>query len=919
MSRKKSYLVPTGFLPFHTWLILLSLFQNTPTPTTETDAQKEDLCKEEDEEEEEAEEEDEHGEEREEEEDVVCELASSFSALPELPFPTRSRRVMIQAPSLSINVESSSDDDISTTRTQGPNSNNVFCVTLFCMDEAFDSRTPDLFEPLFTAFPECEYCVVTMPHTAPETELLQYFSRIEPNPESTFAHVLFLKHRDSINAKVNVRFASDESDLSGVETLTQDLANATAINELVRVSAEDNTPYVTIVVECEDQVVGVYVIEATNDSKELSATHELSKLTSGASKRSGHSDVIFSVVVPLFDNYARFFYREVMRLTGSHTLHHRVFPTSIAQSVINDFTQVRPRHVPPMEGVRRSAPTSVLQCQEREESGLPALSALVERTGNNYALFSMSKRRLYEPPLHVHSRIVVLGASDAGLAFVEGLLLREDIRFSGITVICQGGLPEGVKINAQGALEVKGSSAENWVPSSLVYDSSTLARTAFDRRIKIIDGTVREFNCTLKEVKMEDGSIVPYDKLVLSPGLQDQTIYDLCRTSDGSVTDVDGAFTTSNGFCASGLSEAVAKRSQSKPIVVYGATLNAVATLANLLREGVPGSQIVWVYPEAPDCTNWCFNDISVQEKALQSLISESGVAWITEMEVVEMTQTRGHVSSLVLKQMGDHEVADHRIESLPDGRFRIGCNIFISCGATDADRPLFRTMTSNGLVYDGRLVVDADFLTARADVYAIGHVAKFTRRISHTSKAKHESYNAKQVGYVAAEKILEGILTPSNEESGGGGQDAAVILEKLASEPVTISAAFPGDRIFFRAHLPHMKKAYVVRTLQTDNDEGYCSIDINAKGQMAAITFAGKSTIPMKQLKMLVGLPYSYAFEIIQHYQDVKIEHLIEYVSFLFLFFIYISNDFLHLFFFVLFCILHLCLCVVHFLVDVI
>lgn len=58
-----------------------------------------------------------------------------------------------------------------------------------------------------------------------------------------------------------------------------------------------------------------------------------------------------------------------------------------------------------------------------------------------FALCFTTKRLLSEPKIIKNSRIVVVGASDAGISFIEALLSISYLNFTNIVLIAPGGLP----------------------------------------------------------------------------------------------------------------------------------------------------------------------------------------------------------------------------------------------------------------------------------------------------------------------------------------------------------------------------------------------------------------------------------------------------------------------------------------------
>ena len=85
---------------------------------------------------------------------------------------------------------------------------NAFCITVFAMDEAFESRSKELLSKAFALYPEKQYALLTLPHTTAEFPLLNSFTQAEPLPTSSFGHLLYLFHRDALLPSLTVRPAN---------------------------------------------------------------------------------------------------------------------------------------------------------------------------------------------------------------------------------------------------------------------------------------------------------------------------------------------------------------------------------------------------------------------------------------------------------------------------------------------------------------------------------------------------------------------------------------------------------------------------------------------------------------------------------------------------------------------------------------
>lgn len=77
---------------------------------------------------------------------------------------------------------------------------NAVVINLFCIDENYESRSLEFVEYAFSLFPDREYIILTQPYTVPETTLLQNFIQIPMKKNSTFEHVLYIYHKDSLQS-----------------------------------------------------------------------------------------------------------------------------------------------------------------------------------------------------------------------------------------------------------------------------------------------------------------------------------------------------------------------------------------------------------------------------------------------------------------------------------------------------------------------------------------------------------------------------------------------------------------------------------------------------------------------------------------------------------------------------------------------
>lgn len=138
----------------------------------------------------------------------------------------------------------------------------------------------------------------------------------------------------------------------------------------------------------------------------------------------------------------------------------------------------------------------------------------LDESESPFALCFSTKRLLSEPKILKNSRIVVVGASDTGISFVEALLSISYLNFTNITLISPGGLPHHHVPDKKGNLKAYSTS----------YTHEELKKLMLEARIQVIDSRVVDIDRSDKNVILNDSFVVPYDTLVLTMGIQDQTL-----------------------------------------------------------------------------------------------------------------------------------------------------------------------------------------------------------------------------------------------------------------------------------------------------------------------------------------------------------------------------------------------------------
>ena len=84
---------------------------------------------------------------------------------------------------------------------------------------------------------------------------------------------------------------------------------------------------------------------------------------------------------------------------------------------------------------------------------------------------------------------------------------------------------------------------------------------------------------------------------------------------------------------------------------------------------------------------------------------------------------------------------------------------MLITAGHRDVDYDVFNSIHNNGLVYNGRLIVDKNFQTTDPSIFAAGSLCEFSGRYAALSQGRSlrmDRYNGREMGSRLANSVFD-------------------------------------------------------------------------------------------------------------------------------------------------------------------
>ena len=829
---------------------------------------------------------------------------------------------------------------------------NAFAITLFCIELAFDSRSRDFLQYAFDLYPDRDYLIVTQPHTVAESTLLQKFTCVEKKIQNTFPHVLYIIHRDSLlDIETIVRRAVPD-DIEDIHTLTAHLDNKQVIDDDVyNAIISPESIYQAYVAKILNTIIGIFVISKdVNLNYYKSHFHIQDSILLPEHDRRGHTKILHSVVNPIYERNTRYCLKEILRLSAKTCCYFEIANHTVIPQIFKEMINVRTRRFPHFLKRKWDHERNVYEDNEEEnrEDMDGADRDPLDEEDAPFALCFITRRLLSEPKIVKNSRIVVIGSSDTGISFIEALLSISYLRFTNIILVSPGGLPHHHFVDH----------IENLKAYSTSYTNEELKRLMLENRIKVINARMVDIDRKAKNVILHDDAIIPYDTLILAMGLQDQTLNTIGYSSKGisptpegklvveGLLSIDDPFLYDHLSKESELIKILCNRKKKNDVVVYGRTLNAYCCIQGLINRGVRPENVFLIIPDAechldsnydeedemqadiPFINPEAFKDPDIRQKIHDNLLS-MGVT-IYEHCLIQTIETDDTdcLKSVLFKRLdipeedeGEDDDVDYADQSkayhdgegdeedmfgegeggmhIPKRKRKknelpIDCKVMITAGHRNVDPDVFNSIHNNGLVYNGRLIVDKNFQTTDPSIFAAGALCEFSGRyaaISQIRSIRLDRYNGREMGSRLARSVFD-IYDPA--VAAASQEQSSLIEEELPSFflPQGYGGKVPGNYWFYDTYTTNPLRLKNSNAEQVNRNDLMCDnikedgqgtlikFTFNQIGLIDSVTYYGTEEIIIQSLWSFVGLHENYLNMLTSRFEGGIISNAVEFLS---------------------------------------
>ena len=420
---------------------------------------------------------------------------------------------------------------------------------------------------------------------------------------------------------------------------------------------------------------------------------------------------------------------------------------------------------------------------------------------HNFGLLLFSKKHTYEQRIQLSHAIVVVGASDVGVAAVSKLALIPHLTLNNLTWVSD-------------FFDDDINDSENVQPR--LVNSYKDPDPALCVSVNKCRAKMAGINVNQKRLILSNGQWLPYDILLICTGKQ-----------------VKGVFNhNEQGLDGKQLSRLIKILNERKEATIFinGTSVESLAIIERLITSGVEPDRIIFGLNDPMDS----LFDVSGKEDLLtHKLLKETDIAigpdMLNMLKEIGVDVITGVTKTEVVKLENGADCYGQIDFIKVNDTHEYECDIFLDLSARQVSKDIFQVLTDACLVYDGALVVQPDFSTSNSSVLSAGTMTKYSRRL-HADQWTHSMYNSDDVGRGVADEIIQRIQNTNVKRE---------LSVPVFTSPIIQSCLLPGGKHYLsiksppRDTLSDGNKAKMARWLYSMKDNVISKVHINPFGMI--------------------------------------------------------------------------------------
>jgi hypothetical protein len=376
------------------------------------------------------------------------------------------------------------------------------------------------------------------------------------------------------------------------------------------------------------------------------------------------------------------------------------------------------------------------------------------------------------------------------------------------------------------------------------------------------------------------------------------------------------------------------------PVVLYGASIEVLVVLEQLVgRWGVRPENIVLVIPrncdalDKEDLPNIATGEakleflerltetpVGLNNKRVRefywALLAAAGVTFyqnhkITDIGVAESTLNLKNMSPLfveakTIKDMkgsrvvrgnldgsmsaapkhgsaihGDRsQLPNESLVTAEEAEETIDFCLLVTGDVFDISYQVFRNIQDNGLVYNGRLIVQSNFQTIDEAIFGAGRICEFSQRYKSLSLGKSlrmDKYNQNEVGKAMAQSFVAKLTGKPHAEGLHNFQEPTGMSAKLLLGFHVVELEFPFQG---KAEPEGLGANEVSDLLNDEARPEYVLFGFDKHEVLRRFFYFGRREINLEVVRNILGLHRSYFNKMFRHQANGSVVSLVDYLN---------------------------------------